>query len=32
MMVVDIIMEPVETPLLRHAKELGCRVLNGPKR
>nr|WP_309503828.1 shikimate dehydrogenase [uncultured Roseovarius sp.] len=29
MIVVDIIMDPVETPLLRHAKELGCRVQYG---
>ncbi|WP_324752461.1 hypothetical protein [Roseovarius sp. Pro17] len=26
MIVVDVIRVPVETPLLRHAKELGCRV------
>lgn len=29
MTVVDIIMDPVETPLLRHAKALGCRVQYG---
>ncbi len=29
MIVVDIIMDPVETPLLRYAKELGCRVQYG---
>ncbi|MFX0547600.1 shikimate dehydrogenase family protein [Roseovarius sp. S1116L3] len=29
MIVVDIIMDPVETPLLRHAKALGCQVQYG---
>ncbi|RUZ61125.1 shikimate dehydrogenase, partial [Mesorhizobium sp. M7A.F.Ca.US.007.01.1.1] len=29
MTVVDIIMEPAETPLLKAAKEIGCRIQPG---